>query len=100
MSNVTHQMRPADLAFCEEHNLDPAAYRSLVTFLRSNLASNPQLQALAAKHPGEFMRAGVEAWNRKSQQFFGEILENKTGQARQWRHELTEQVYNECRSAA
>lgn len=94
------KMRPADVRFCEEHNIDPGAYRSLVTFLRSNLHTNPQLQPLAAEHPDEFIKAGVEAWRRKSTEFFTEILENKTPQARQWRYELTEQVYNECRSAA
>ena len=89
--------------FAELHGLDKSALRSLASFILSNIAKSPELQRIASRgtdaEKAELIRAGVEEWNKASQKFFQELLDNKTERAQSFRAGLAEDAYNTIRAS-
>lgn len=101
MSNFTSHDAAID-AFAEQHGLDKGAMRSLTSFILSNIAKNPELQRIAnhgtEAEKAELIRAGVEEWNKASQRFFNELIENRTERAQTMRQAIIEDVYHTIRA--
>lgn len=82
--------------FAEANNLDANALESLVSYLRRALERPEAVKAMEA-NPSAFLRAGVEAWTRKGQAFYQEILEGVTPRSIEYRKAIAQSVWDNAR---
>jgi hypothetical protein len=85
-------------AFAQANNLDANALESLVSYLRRAI-ERPAAQKAMEANPSEFLRAGVEAWNRMGQAFYQELLEGTTPRSIEYRKAIAQSVWENARRA-
>lgn len=79
--------------FAKSNGLDLGALNDLIGFLMRNINRNEQNREIFMRNPEEVIRQGVTAWKEMGEQFFQEMLENKTERAQQYRKEIASSVW-------
>lgn len=82
--------------------VDAGAAKNLLTFfcrkINEHSSQGIDFSAMSDVAKGEYLRAGVTAWNTQSQAFFSELLANETEDAQRWRADIAGRVYDDIKA--
>ena len=80
-----------------EMGVDKNAMQDLLNYLMKNIKRTPENMEAFLANPAEIIKQGIEAWMKSSQDFFNELLENKTERAQKYRADIAHSVWVEGR---
>lgn len=96
--NVEHAAKQ----FSEQFGVDAGAAKNLLAFfcrkINEHSAQGIDFAAMNDVEKGEYLRAGITAWNKQSQAFFSELLADETDDAQRWRADIAGRVYDQIKA--